>query len=67
MSVQGFEDLIQGPLTTFIQLSNKIGGDVSTQASLVLSAFQYVTFIFFFQTFHNNYKNFNFQSRISIH
>lgn len=40
MSVQGFEDLIQGPLTTFVQLSNKIGGEVSTQASLVLSAFQ---------------------------
>lgn len=42
MSVQGFEDLIQGPLATFVQLSNKIGGDVSTQASLVLKAFQLV-------------------------
>ncbi|XP_001947404.1 adenylyl cyclase-associated protein 1 [Acyrthosiphon pisum] len=40
MSVQGFEDLINGPLTTFVQLSNQIGGDVATQAALVLSAFQ---------------------------
>lgn len=40
MSVQGFEDLIRGSLTTFVQLSNEIGGDVSTQAALVLSAFQ---------------------------
>ncbi|KAL4107482.1 hypothetical protein QTP88_017823 [Uroleucon formosanum] len=40
MSVQGFEDLISGPLTTFIQLSNQIGGDVATQAALVHSAFQ---------------------------
>lgn len=40
MSVQGFEDLIQGPLTNFVKLSNEIGGDVSTQAALVLSAFQ---------------------------
>lgn len=40
MSVQGFEDLLQGPLATFIQLSNQIGGEVSTQASLVLNAFQ---------------------------
>jgi len=40
MSVQGFEDLISGPLTTFVQLSNQIGGDVATQAALVQSAFQ---------------------------
>lgn len=40
MSVQGFEDLIQGPLATFIQLSNQIGGEISTQASLVQSAFE---------------------------
>jgi len=40
MSVQGFEDLIHGPLATFVQLSNQIGGDVATQAALVLSAFQ---------------------------
>jgi len=40
MSIQGFEDLIKGPLATYVQLSNQIGGDVSTQATLVLSAFQ---------------------------
>lgn len=40
MSVQGFEDLIQGPLSTFIKLSNQIGGDVATQASLVFNAFE---------------------------
>ncbi|XP_050526087.1 adenylyl cyclase-associated protein 1 [Daktulosphaira vitifoliae] len=40
MSVQAFEDLIRGPLTTFVQLSKKIGGDVSAQADLVQSAFQ---------------------------
>lgn len=45
MSVQGFKDLIDGPLTTFIKLSNNIGGDVATQASLVLNAFEYVSFI----------------------
>lgn len=38
--VQAFEDLIKGPVTTFVQLSNEIGGEVSTQALLVLKAFQ---------------------------
>lgn len=30
----------QGPLRTFLDLSQKIGGDVATQASLVNAAFQ---------------------------
>jgi len=47
MSVQGFEDLIRGPLTTFVQLSYQIGDVVSTQAALVLSAFQYDISILF--------------------
>uniref|UniRef100_A0A2S2Q043 Adenylyl cyclase-associated protein 2 n=1 Tax=Sipha flava TaxID=143950 RepID=A0A2S2Q043_9HEMI len=39
MSIQGFDDLIQGSLATYVQLSSQIGGAVQTQASLVFSAF----------------------------
>ncbi|XP_039150709.1 adenylyl cyclase-associated protein 1 isoform X2 [Drosophila simulans] len=47
MSVAGFEDIVTGPLSQYLTLSVKIGGDVAQHAELVRSAFgsqlQYVT------------------------
>lgn len=47
MSVNAYEDIIQGPLAQFLALSKKIGDDVATQAESVKKAFdaqlQYVT------------------------
>ncbi|XP_017061099.1 LOW QUALITY PROTEIN: adenylyl cyclase-associated protein 1 [Drosophila ficusphila] len=47
MSVAGFEDIVAGPLSQYLTLSAKIGGDVAQHAELVKSAFgfqlQYVT------------------------
>ncbi|XP_070140920.1 adenylyl cyclase-associated protein 1 isoform X1 [Drosophila kikkawai] len=47
MSVAGFEDIVAGPLSQYLSLSAKIGGDVAQHAELVKSAFgfqlQYVT------------------------
>ncbi|KAH8298191.1 hypothetical protein KR018_010572 [Drosophila ironensis] len=47
MSVAGFEDIVAGPLSQYLSLSAKIGGDVAQHAGLVQSAFgsqlQYVT------------------------
>ncbi|XP_020810806.1 adenylyl cyclase-associated protein 1 [Drosophila serrata] len=47
MSVAGFEDIVAGPLSQYLSLSAKIGGDVAHHAELVKSAFgfqlQYVT------------------------
>ncbi|XP_045510481.1 adenylyl cyclase-associated protein 2 isoform X3 [Colias croceus] len=40
MSVNGYQDLMQGPLRTYLELSKQIGGDVATQANLVNEAFQ---------------------------
>ncbi|XP_072940620.1 adenylyl cyclase-associated protein 2 isoform X2 [Epargyreus clarus] len=40
MSVNGYQDLVQGPLRTYLQLSQQIGGDVATHANLVNEAFQ---------------------------
>ncbi|CAH0690650.1 unnamed protein product [Chilo suppressalis] len=40
MSVNGYQDLLQGPLRTYIQLSQQIGGDVANHANLVNAAFQ---------------------------
>ncbi|KAL4712686.1 hypothetical protein ACJJTC_007983 [Scirpophaga incertulas] len=40
MSVNGYQDLLQGPLRTYIELSKQIGGDVATHANLVNAAFQ---------------------------
>lgn len=40
MSVNGYQDLVQGPLRAYLQLSQQIGGDVATQANLVNAAFQ---------------------------
>lgn len=47
MSVFGYQDIINGPLSQYLALSAKIGGDVAQQAALVKLAFdaqlQYVT------------------------
>ncbi|CAB3240841.1 unnamed protein product [Arctia plantaginis] len=40
MSVNGYQDIVQGPLQVYLQLSQKIGGDVATHANLVNAAFQ---------------------------
>ena len=39
-SLSEFEDILAGPLSRFKSLSSQIGGDVSPQASLVVSAFE---------------------------
>lgn len=47
MSVLGYQDIVQGPLSQYLALSTKIGGDVATHSKLVKAAFdaqaQYVT------------------------
>lgn len=40
MSVNGFEDILLGPLNDYFTLSQKIGGDVATHASMVQQAFK---------------------------
>lgn len=40
MSVAAFNDIIQGSLSQYLQLSAKLGGDVATHAKLVEKAFQ---------------------------
>ncbi|XP_022821466.1 adenylyl cyclase-associated protein 1 isoform X1 [Spodoptera litura] len=40
MSVNGYQDIVQGPLQVYLQLSQQIGGDVSAHANLVNAAFQ---------------------------
>lgn len=40
MSVQGFQDILQGPFATYMQVSEKIGGDVAEHSKLVQQAFQ---------------------------
>lgn len=40
MSVAAFGDIIQGPLSQYLQLSAKLGGDVATHSKLVEKAFQ---------------------------
>ncbi|XP_063914925.1 adenylyl cyclase-associated protein 1 isoform X1 [Zophobas morio] len=40
MSVQGFTDIIQGPLAQYLQISQQIGGDVGQHSQLVHNAFQ---------------------------
>jgi adenylyl cyclase-associated protein len=40
MSVAAFGNIIQGPLSQYLQLSAKLGGDVSTHSKLVDKAFQ---------------------------
>ncbi|XP_071653086.1 uncharacterized protein Capt isoform X2 [Temnothorax longispinosus] len=40
MSVAGYEDLLAGPVKEYLQLSQKIGGDVAVHSKLVEKAFQ---------------------------
>jgi adenylyl cyclase-associated protein len=40
MSAAAFNDIIQGSLSQYLQLSAKLGGDVATHAKLVEKAFQ---------------------------
>ncbi|XP_033331810.1 adenylyl cyclase-associated protein 1 isoform X1 [Megalopta genalis] len=40
MSVAGYEDILAGPVREYLQLSNKIGGDVAAHSKLVEAAFQ---------------------------
>lgn len=40
MSVQGYEDIINGPLAQYLAISSQIGGDVQTHSKFVQSAFQ---------------------------
>jgi hypothetical protein len=40
MSVAAFSGIIQGSLSQYLQLSEKIGGDVAAQSKLVEKAFQ---------------------------
>ncbi|VVC93637.1 adenylyl cyclase-associated protein 2 [Leptidea sinapis] len=40
MSVNGYQDILQGPLRSYLELSKQIGGDVATHANLVNEAFQ---------------------------
>ncbi|KAL1493312.1 hypothetical protein ABEB36_011390 [Hypothenemus hampei] len=40
MSVQGFTDIIQGPLAQYVQIAQQIGADVAHHSQLVLQAFK---------------------------
>ncbi|XP_041974941.1 adenylyl cyclase-associated protein 1 isoform X2 [Aricia agestis] len=40
MSVNGYTDIVQGPLQSYLQLSKQIGGEVATHADLVNDAFK---------------------------
>ncbi|XP_029163333.1 adenylyl cyclase-associated protein 1 [Nylanderia fulva] len=40
MSIAGYEDLLNGPVKTYLDLSQKIGGDVAAHSKLVEKAFQ---------------------------
>ncbi|KAL6421429.1 hypothetical protein ACFW04_013887 [Cataglyphis niger] len=40
MSIAGYEDLLSGPLKKYLELSQKIGGDVATHSKFVEKAFQ---------------------------
>lgn len=42
MSVVGYEDLLNGPVKKYLELSQKIGSDVATHSKLVEKAFQLV-------------------------
>lgn len=48
MSVYGFQDIVNGPLAQYLQLSAKIGGDVAKHADIVRKAFRYVLSNVFF-------------------
>ncbi|XP_025992010.1 adenylyl cyclase-associated protein 1 isoform X3 [Solenopsis invicta] len=40
MSIAGYEDILVGPVKEYLQLSQKIGGDVAAHSNLVEKAFQ---------------------------
>lgn len=40
MSVAGYEDIVAGPVRDYLQLSQKIGGDVASHSKLVATAFE---------------------------
>ncbi|KAH1002829.1 hypothetical protein HUJ04_008877 [Dendroctonus ponderosae] len=40
MSLSGYTDILQGPLAQYLQISEKIGGDVAEQSKLVSAAFE---------------------------
>ncbi|KAK6631207.1 hypothetical protein RUM43_014303 [Polyplax serrata] len=40
MSVQGFQQVLQGPFASYLQASSQIGGDVAEHAKIVQEAFQ---------------------------
>lgn len=40
MSVQGFQDIIQGPLSQYLNISKQIGGDVAEHSERVKKAFE---------------------------
>jgi len=40
MNVQGFSDILQGPFSLYLTISQQIGGDVTKQSELVNQAFQ---------------------------
>lgn len=42
MSVAGYQDLLTGPVKGYLELSQKIGGDVATHSKLVEKVFQLV-------------------------
>lgn len=42
MSITGYEDLLNGPVKKYLELSQKIGGDVAAHSKLVEKALQLV-------------------------
>lgn len=40
MSIAGYEDFLAGPVKEYLQLSQKIGGDVAVHSKLVEKAFK---------------------------
>ncbi|KAK0172200.1 hypothetical protein PV328_005547 [Microctonus aethiopoides] len=40
MSVAGYDDLVAGPVKEYLELSQKIGGDIATHSNLVKKAFE---------------------------
>lgn len=40
MSIDAYQNIMHGPLVSFLELSNTIGGDVAKHAQLVKEAFE---------------------------
>jgi len=49
MSVAGYEDLLAGPVSEYLQLSQKIGGDVAVHSKFVEKVFQSVVSLFYIE------------------